>query len=138
MKTKSVFLTIAAVLAFVSTGQTNNNTGTIIVYSPCSLIGAGINNWRFNLNHGSDLIVRNGTYCRLTVLAGNNIISHDNMTLREEDPHTVHVYPGQTVYFKYNDNIFLTFQVADDQEEAPRTVSRLTPMEEQFDDDSGD
>jgi hypothetical protein len=48
------------------------------------------------------------------------------------------VYPGQTVYFKYNDNIFLTFQVADDQEEAARTVSRLTPMEEQFDDDSGD
>ena len=46
-------------------------------------------------------MVRNGTYYRLTVLAGDNIISHDDMSFIDEDEQTVHVEPGQTVYFQY-------------------------------------
>jgi hypothetical protein len=122
--------TIALVLGIASAGlaQTNPNLGTIIVYRPWSLIGSPMTNWEFNLNHGPDLKVRNGTYYRLTVLPGESIISHDNVPMIEEDPQTVLVQPGQTVYFEYTLIWGFIFEVADDQESAARTVSTLTPL----------
>ena len=74
-------------------------------------------------------MVRNGTYYRLTVLPGNSTISHDNMPLPiDEDEQTVHVDPGQTVYFEYIIGMSLIFEEADDQVQAARTVSRLQPL----------
>jgi len=108
-----------------------SNTGTIIVYRPRSIIGAAITTWRFNLNHGTDMRIGNGTYCPLTVLAGDSVISHDNVPFLQEDPQIVHVEPGQTVYFEYAAQLSLIFEVADDQERAARTVSQLVPMEGQ-------
>ncbi len=134
MRTKNVYLTIATALAIASAGQTNagpetrTNLGTIIVYRPWSIIGCDITNWEFNLNHGPDLAVRNGTYYRLTVLPGDSIISHDNVPFIEEDEQTVHVEPGQTVYFQYMFALSLIFEVADNQEQAARTVSKLQPL----------
>jgi hypothetical protein len=129
MKLIIVSLMLAATLAFASAGPSEGYFGTIIVYRPWSIIGAGISNWRFNLNHGRDFIVRNGTYCRLNVVPGYSIISHDDMPFIDEDPQTVHVLPGQTVYFQYTAQLSLIFEVADDQERAARTVSRLQPIE---------
>jgi hypothetical protein len=88
-------------IAFAGQTKAGPNLGTIIVYRPWPIIGCAITNWEFNLNHGPDLMVRNGTYCRLTVLAGDNIISHDDMPFIDEDEQTVHVEPGQTVYLQY-------------------------------------
>jgi hypothetical protein len=105
------------------------NLGTIIVYRPWSIIGYPMTNWEFNLNHGPDLMVRNGTYYRLTVLPGENIISHDDMPFIDEDPQTVNVRPGQTVYFQYALIWGFIFEVADDQESAARTVSKLEPLD---------
>ncbi len=108
MKIKNALLAIATVLlAIASAGQTKAgpeagpNLGTIIVYRPRSIIDCAITNWEFNLNHGPDLIIRSGTYYRLTVLPGDSIISHDNVPFIDEDEQTVHVEPGQTVYFQY-------------------------------------
>src|SRR6202035_1422504 len=102
MKIKDAFLTIATVLALGSVSQTKagpetgSNLGTIIVYRPWSIIGHCITNWEFNLNYGPDLMLRNGTYYRLTVLPGDSTISHDNMPLPiDEDERRVHVDPGQ-------------------------------------------
>jgi hypothetical protein len=100
--------------------------GTIIVYRPWSLISSGM---EFNLNHGPDLLVRNGTYYRLNVLPGENTISHDDMPFPiDEDEQTVHVEAGQTVYFECAIGLTLIFEEADDQERAARTVSRLQPL----------
>jgi hypothetical protein len=115
-----------------STRHHRNNTGTIIVYRPRSIIGAALTTWRFNLNHGIDYWIGNGTYCELTVLAGDSIISHDNVPFLEEDSQIVHVEPGQTVYFEYTAQLSLIFEVADNQEKAARTVSTLVPMEPQI------
>jgi hypothetical protein len=130
MKIKSLLWMIALVWAVASAeeAQANPNLGTIIVYRPWSLIGIPMTNWEFNLNHGPDLKVRNGTYYRLTVLPGESIISHDNMPTIEEDPQTVLVQSGQTVYFEYTLIWGFIFEVADDQESAARTVSKLTPL----------
>jgi hypothetical protein len=146
MKIKNGLWTIAAMLAIASAEQskagpdegatiasagqsrTGPAVGTIIVYRRHSGLGAAIQNWRFNLNHGPDLIVRNGTYYRLTVLAGDSILSHDNMPFLEEDPQRVHVEPGQTVYFQYTMSWGLIFEEADDQESAAITASKLIPI----------
>jgi hypothetical protein len=133
MKIKIACFTMAATLSFASAGPTESNTGTIIVYRPWSIIGAHISNWRFNLNHGRDFVVRNGTYRRLTVMPGVSVISHDDMPFMDEDPQTVRVLPGQTVYFQYTAQMSLIFEVADDQERAARTVSKLEPIEEEPD-----
>jgi hypothetical protein len=131
MKTKNVLLTIATVLAIASARQTEagpearTGLGTIIVYRPWSIIGSAM---KFNLNHGPDLTVRNGTYYRLTVLPGDSIISHDDVPFIDEDEQTVHVEPGQTVYFQYMIALSLIFEEADNQEQAARTVSRLRPL----------
>ena len=79
--------TIAAVLAIACAGETKagpeagQNLGTIIVYRPWSIINCAIKNWEFNLNDGPDLMVRNGTYYRLTVLPGDYTISHGGYTV---------------------------------------------------------
>ena len=104
------------------------NLGTIIVYRPWSNIICAIENLEFNLNHGPDLTLRNGTYYRLTVLPGDSIISHDNVPCIDEDEQTVHVEPGQTVYFQYMFALGLIFEVADNQEKAATTVSTLEPL----------
>jgi hypothetical protein len=134
MKIRQALSMIAAVLAIVSGGATKagpdagQNLGTIIVYRPWSIIGCQIKNWEFNLNNGPNLLVRNGTYYRLTVLPGDHIISHEDIPFLDDDPQTVHVEPGQTVYFEYTAILSLIFEVADDQERAARTVSKLEPL----------
>jgi hypothetical protein len=134
MKIKNALLTIATVLVIASAVQTKAGPeagpklGTIIVYRPWSIIGCAITNWEFNLNHGPDLMVRNGTYYRLNVLPGDSIISHDDVPFIDEDEQTVHVEPGQTVYFEYTIALSLIFEVADNQEQAARTVSKLQPL----------
>jgi hypothetical protein len=131
VKIKNAFLAIATVLTIASAGQIKagpeapTGLGTIIVYRPWSFIGSAM---KFNLNHGPDLMVRNGTYYRLTVLPGDSIISHDDVPLIDEDDQIVHVEPGQTVYFQYMIALSFIFEVADNQERAARTVSKLQPL----------
>jgi hypothetical protein len=133
MKIKNALLVIVTVLTIASAGQTmagpeaGPNLGTIIVYRPWTPNGSLFDNLEFNLNHGPDLMVRNGTYYRLTVLPGDSIISHDDILI-DNDPQTVHVEPGQTVYFEYAIELTLIFEVADNQERAARTVSKLQPL----------
>jgi hypothetical protein len=131
MKIKNALLAIATVLAIASPGQTKagpeelTGLGTIIVYRPWSFIGSAM---KFNLNHGPYLTVRNGTYYRLTVLPGDSVLSHDDMPFIDDDEQIVHVEPGQTVYFQYMIALSFIFEVADNQERAARTVSRLQPL----------
>jgi hypothetical protein len=131
MKIKDVFWATATVLAIAAAGPTKagpeapTDLGTIIVYRPWSFIGSAM---KFNLNHGPDLTVRNGTYYRLTVLPGDSIISHDDVPFIDEDEQRVHVEPGQTVYFQYMIAFSFIFEVADNQEKAARTVSKLQPL----------
>ena len=134
MKIRNALVAIASALVFASAEQSKagpaaeSNLGTIIVYRPRSIVDRAVTNWEFNLNHGPDLVVRNGTYYRLTVLPGDSIISHDSVPWIEEDEQTVHVEPGQTVYFEYTVILSLIFEVADNQEQAARTVSTLQPL----------
>ncbi len=131
MKSKNAILAITMVLAIASARQTEAGPearsvlGTIIVYRAWSIICSAM---EFNLNHGPNLTVRNGTYYRLTVLPGDSIISHDDVPFIDEDEQTVHVEPGQTVYFQYMIALSLIFEEADDQERAARTVSKLQPL----------
>jgi hypothetical protein len=132
MRKRKALFAIATACAIAFAGQTKagpsalSDLGTIIVYRPWSLVWAAS---EFNLNHGPDLMVRNGTYYRLTVLPGDSTISHDNMPLPiDEDERIVHVGPGQTVYFQYIIGLSLIFEEADDQEQAARTVSKLQPL----------
>jgi hypothetical protein len=133
MKITNALWVIAVNLAMVSAvwqaqagPDAGSRLGTIIVYRPWSLISSGM---EFNLNHGPDLLVRNGTYYRLNVLPGENTISHDDMPFPiDEDEQTVHVEAGQTVYFQCVIGLSLIFEEADDQERAARTVSRLQPL----------
>jgi hypothetical protein len=134
MKIRKALWMIATVLAITSAGEakagpdTGRNLGTIIVYRPWSLIGCNIKDWEFNLNYGPNLMVRNGTYYRLTVLPGDSIISHEDIPCVDDNPQTVHVEAGQTVYFEYTAVLSLIFEVADNQERAARTVSKLEPL----------
>src|ERR1700756_2514261 len=133
MKIRNALLAIVTVLTIASAGQSMAGPeagpylGTIIVYRPWTPIGSLVDNLEFNLNHGPNLGVRNGTYYRLTVLPGDSIISHDDILI-DNDPQLVHVEPGQTVYFEYQIVLDLIFEVADNQEQAARTVSKLQPL----------
>jgi hypothetical protein len=133
MKIKNALLAILTVLTIASAGQTMAGPeagpylGTIIVYRPCTPFGAFFDNLSFNLNHGPERMLRNGTYYRLTVLPGDSIISHDDILI-DNDPQTVHVEPGQTVYFEYAVELVLIFEVASNQEKAAITVSKLQPV----------
>jgi hypothetical protein len=130
MKMKNVWLAVVT-LAIASAGQikagpdSGSNLGTIIVYRPWSIIGSSM---EFNVNHGPDLTVHNGTYYRVSVLPGDTVISHDDVPFIDEDEETVHVEPGQIVYFQYMITSSFIFEVADDQEKAARTVSKLQPL----------
>ena len=134
MKMRQVLLAIASVLAIASAipakagPDAGSDRGTIIVYRPWSIIGVGLKDWEFNLNDGPDLMVRNGSYYRLSVPPGDSIISHEDIPFIADDPQTVHVEPGQTVYFEYTVLLSLIFEVADNQERAARTVSKLEPL----------
>jgi hypothetical protein len=139
------FLTIGAMLALTCVGQAKDKPapaqksgetqsapylGTIIVYRQWSLGAAAFPNWKFNVDHGPDLIVRNGTYLRVDVAPGDHILDHNHMFLFGSDPQTVHVKAGNTVYFQYVEAASLVFEVADDQAQAARTVSKLRSVEE--------
>jgi hypothetical protein len=52
------------------------------------------------------------------------------MFLFGSDPQTVHVKAGDTVYFQYVGAMSLVFEVADDQNQAARTVSKTRSVEE--------
>jgi hypothetical protein len=132
MKIKNALSAVATLWAIISVSSAEagpdggSSLGTIIVYRPWSLLSSGM---EFNVNHGPDLLVRNGTYYRLNVLPGETIISHDDMPFPiDEDEQTVHVEAGQTVYFECVIGLTLIFEEADDQERAARTVSRLQPL----------
>jgi hypothetical protein len=56
------------------------------------------------------------------------MIANDNVPFLEEDEQTVHVEPGQTVYFQYMVAASLIFEVADTKKKAARTVSKLQPL----------
>ncbi len=125
------WLAAMAVVALVSLASAApNDTGTIIVYRRWNFAGSGMPNWRFNVDHGPDLIVRNGFYRRLVVTPGDYIISHDHMFMMGQDEQKVHVVAGQTVYFQYEQiGVALMFEVADNQEKAARSVAKLRDME---------
>jgi hypothetical protein len=110
--------------------QSVPNLGTIIVYRQWSLGAAAFPNWKFNVDHGPDLIVRNGTYLRVDVTPGDHVLDHNHMFLFGSDPQTVHVKAGNTVYFQYVEAASLVFEVADDQAQAARTVSKMRSVEE--------
>jgi len=111
-------------------GQTMPNLGTIIVYRQWSFIGWGRPKWRFNVDNGPDLTVRNGTYLRVDVAPGDHVLDHSHMALFGSDPQTVHVKAGETVYFQYVRAPALVFEVADDQKQAAKTVSEMRSVEE--------
>lgn len=146
---KNAFLTIGTIMALTWVGQakdklasatpslqnngrTNSKPilGTIIVYRQWSFIGWGRPKWRFNVDNGPDLTVRNGTYLRVDVAPGDHVLDHSHMALFGSDPQTVHVKAGETVYFQYVHAPSLVFEVADDQKQAAKTVSEMRSVEE--------
>jgi hypothetical protein len=84
---------------------------TIIVYRQWSFSGAGRPSWKFSVDNGPDLIVRNGTYLRLDVAPGDHVLDHNHMFLFGSDPQTVHVKAGNIVYFQYVEAASLVFEV---------------------------
>jgi len=79
----------------------------------------------FNVDHGPNLGVRNGQYMKLTLPAGDHVISHDHcptLWLMGQDPQTVRVEIGKTVYFQYVSAMSIIFEVADDQARAAHSV----------------
>ena len=100
------------------------------MYRQWSFSGAGRPSWKFNVDNGPDLIVRNGTYLRLDVASGDHVIDHNHMAFFGSDPQTVHVKAGETVYFQYVSAMSIVFEVAGDQAQAARTVSKMRYVEE--------
>jgi hypothetical protein len=144
---KNRLLTISAIVALTCIGQAKDKSApedavqgsaqanakpsaTIIVYRQWSLAGSGVPNWKFNVDNGPDLIIRNGTYVRLDVAPGDHVLDHKHMFLLGSDPQTVHVRAGETIYFQYVEAASLIFEVADNQAQAARTVSTLRTVEE--------
>jgi hypothetical protein len=134
--------TICTILALMCLVQAKDNLaptkdavqgiglGTIIVYRQWSLGAAAYPNWKFNVDHGPDLIVRNGTYLRVDVAPGDHVLDHNHLFLFGSDPQTVHVKAGDIVYFQYVEAASLVFEVADDQAQAARTVSKMRSVAE--------
>ena len=87
---KNGLLTIGTILALICVGQAkdklaptkdaaqSSGLGTIIVYRQWSLGAAAYPNWKFNVDHGPDLIVRNGTYLRVDVTPGDHVLDHNH------------------------------------------------------------
>jgi hypothetical protein len=55
--------------------------GTIIVCRQWSLGAAAQPNWKFNVDNGPDLIVRNGTYLLVDLPPGDHVLDHKHMFL---------------------------------------------------------
>ncbi len=142
---KNRLLTIGTILALTCVGQAEDklatfadsgrtkakpNSGTIVVYRQWSFSGAGRPSWTFDIDNGPDLIIRNGTYLRLDVAPGDHVLAHKHMFLLGSDPQTVHVKAGETVYFQYVGAASLIFEVADNQAQAARTVSKMRSVQE--------
>jgi hypothetical protein len=142
---KNGLLTIGTMLALMCVGQAKDklasakkseetqsgpNLGTIIVYRQWSFGAAAQPKWKFNVDNGPDLIVRNGTYLRVDVPPGDHVLDHKHMFLWGSDPQTVHVRTGETIYFQYIEAMSLVFEVADDQAQAARTVSKMRSVAE--------
>ena len=100
------------------------------MYRQWSFGAAAQPNWKFNVDNGPDLIVRNGTYLRVDIPPGDHILDHKHMFLWGSDPQMVHVRPGETVYFQYVQAMSLIFEVADNQAQAARTVSKMRSVKE--------
>jgi hypothetical protein len=102
--------------------------GTVIVYRQASYSGCLISKFPFEIDHGPTLGVRGGRYLRFELPAGDHVISHDHtppLWAMGQDPQTVHVEAGKTVYFQYVGSFTIIFEVADDQAQAARTVSKM-------------
>jgi hypothetical protein len=139
---KNGLLTIGMILALTWAGRAKDELtpaqqtksdpklGTIIVYRQWSFSGAGRPTWKFSVDNGPDLTVRNGTYLRLDVPPGDHVLDHKHEFLLGSDPQTVHVTAGATVYFQYVSAMSIVFEVADDQAQAARTVSKMRSVAE--------
>jgi hypothetical protein len=79
---------------------------------------------------GPDLVVRNGTYLRVDVAPGDHVLDHKHEFFFGSDPQTVRVKAGETVYFQYVGAMAIVFEVADDQAQAARTVSKMRSVAE--------
>ena len=66
---------------------------TIIVYRQWSFSGAGRPSWKFNVDNGPDLIVRNGTYLRLDLAPGDHVLDHKHEFLFGSDPQITRCQP---------------------------------------------
>jgi hypothetical protein len=64
------------------------------------------------------------------VAPGDHVLDHNHMFLFGSDPQTVHVKAGETVYFQYVEAMSLVFEVADNQAQAARTVSKMRTVQE--------
>ena len=139
---KNGLLTIGTILALICVGQAKDKLAstkdavqgsglaTIIMYRQWSFGAAAQPNWKFNVDNGPDLIVRNGTYLRVDVPPGDHVLDHKHMFLWGSDPQTVRVKAGETIYFQYVEAMSLVFEVADNQAQAARTVSKMRSVEE--------
>jgi hypothetical protein len=142
---KNGLLMIGTMLALTCVGQAKDkpaptkdtvqanskpNVGTIIVYRQWSFSGAARPSWKFNVDSGPDLIVRNGTYLRVDVPPGDHVLDHKRQFFFGSDPQKVHVRTGETIYFQYVGAASLVFEVADDQAQAARTVSKMRSVAE--------
>jgi hypothetical protein len=128
MKFKMMIMAAAAFgLAAGAQAKGIPETGTVIVYRGWSPSGA-FGSLPFNVDHGVGTKISNGTYYRLTLPVGDHVISHDHLFGAGQDPQTVHVEAGKTVYFQYMATMALIFEVADNQEKAAQTVSKLKPL----------
>jgi hypothetical protein len=131
MTEKMMILVAAAIFGLAAGAQANAKpaaTGTVIVYRQWSFTGSAISKFPFNINHGPDLGVRNGRYLRFELPPGDYTFSHDHtpvLWFMRQDPQAVHVEAGKTVYFQYVGVYAIIFEIADDQAQAARTVTKM-------------
>jgi hypothetical protein len=130
---RSYLLTILVLLGFaasVNAGQSTKEqpkTGTIIVYRKWAFTGGG-RSLPFSVDGKFICKLRNGYYYSLELSVGDHIFTHDpgfGITWGH-DPQTVHVIPGQTIYFcNFMNMVTYVWEVAEDQAGAKESVSRL-------------
>jgi len=128
---------LAATLALGASGQhtkaraqraTKPANGTIVVYRQWAFAGSLQRYFKFSIDNRPEIGVLNGYYVRVTVAPGDHIISRD-IFMMPPNPQTVHVEPGQTVYFQHNMVPgWSIFEVADDQAKAAQTVAHMKAM----------
>jgi hypothetical protein len=123
MKTMMAVAAFAPAIGSAEAG-TGPKTGTLVVYRQWSPGGMAAR-FVFNINHGPDVRVNNGAYRRFALPPGDYIVSHDHLFGAGQDLQRVNLEAGKTVYFQYVSAWSLIFEVADDQEQAARTVSKM-------------